>query len=70
MADEEKVAEFVEKLSKCDIAFKKAVEIIYASDVVGHENTVNNLKLYLKKMFEIKPKYLLVGKAPRYKDCC
>lgn len=65
MTDEEKVDEFVEKLSKCDVTFKKSVENMYATN----ENTVNNLKLYLKKMLKIKPKYLLVGKAPGYSGC-
>lgn len=65
MTDEEKVDEFVEKLSKCDVTFKKSVENMYATN----ENTVNNLKLYLKKMLKIKPKYLLVGEAPGYNGC-
>lgn len=65
MTDEEKVDEFVEKLSKCDVTFNKSVENMYATN----ENTVNNLKLYLKKMLKIKPKYLLVGEAPGYKGC-
>ena len=69
MTDEEKVDEFVEKLSKCDVTFKNSVENMYANNVDGHENTVTNLKLYLKKMLEIKPKYLLVGEAPGYKGC-
>ena len=54
MTDEEKKDEFVEKLSKCDVTFKKSVENMYANNVDGHENTVTNLKLYLKKMLEIK----------------
>lgn len=65
MTDEEKLDKFVEELSKCAMAFKKPVENMYAKN----KNTVNNLKLYLKEMLEIKPKYLLVGEAPGYKGC-
>ena len=74
------IDEFVDGLVKIETgAFKDiyakykngfgAFENMYANNVEGHENTVNNLKLYLKKMLKIKPKYLLVGEAPGYKGC-
>ena len=74
------IDEFVDGLVKIETgAFKDiyakykngfgAFENMYANNVEGHKNTVNNLKLYLKKMLEIKPKYLLVGEAPGYKGC-
>ncbi len=65
MTDEEKVDKFVEELSKCAMTFKKSVENMYATN----KNAMNNLKLYLKKMLKIKPKYLIIGKAPGYNGC-
>lgn len=42
---------------------------MYADSFDFHEQTTNNLHLYLNKMVEIKPEYLLVGEAPGYLGC-
>ena len=48
--------------------FEKA-ENIYSPEFGNWEITVNNLRLYLKKMFLLKPQFLIVGEAPGYLGC-
>lgn len=64
------IEKFIESLQNCTKVFKKPVENIYSSKkFIGAENNVNNLRLYLNKMFELKPKYMIVGEAPGYNGC-
>lgn len=60
---------FINKLRDCNFSFTQPVENIYSRNVEGNENTFNNLRLYLNKMKDIKPKYLLIGEAPGYNGC-
>ena len=69
MANKE-IEDFITDLQKCEQIFSEPVENIYSSKTfVGAENNVNNLRLYLNKMFELKPKYMIVGEAPGYRGC-
>lgn len=58
------IEDFIEKLTDYYID-SATVENMYSAD----SNQLNNLKLYLEKMFLLKPEYLIVGEAPGYKGC-
>lgn len=68
MANKE-IEDFIKDLQKCAQNFTEHVENIYCSEIEGSENTVNNLRLYLNKMLELEPKYMIVGEAPGYRGC-
>jgi len=61
------ISEFVDSLGKC-LCFNN-VENQYASSFKYYEITKNNLTQYLKSMYLLKPKIILVGEAPGYNGC-
>ena len=62
------IEDFINKLSTYCSDFPN-VENMYSDSFKESEITKNNLRLYLKKMYELKPEYLIVGEAPGYKGC-
>lgn len=62
------IDDFINKLSTYYRTFPN-VENMYADTFRESAITKNNLRLYLKKMYELKPEYLIVGEAPGYKGC-
>ena len=62
------ISKFIDYLSSTTDDLDNA-ENIYASSFEYNEIARNNLTLYLKRMCELKPKFLLVGEAPGHKDC-
>ena len=56
------IEDFINKLSTYYSDFPN-VENMYSDSFKESEITKNNLRLYLKKMYELKPEYLIVGEA-------
>ena len=62
-----KIDNFIKKLSE-EIVSKETTNL-YSGNSKGTKIRRKNLRLYLNKMFEIKPTKLLLGEAPGYKGC-
>ncbi len=62
-----KIDNFIEKLSKQIVS--EETTNLYFGNSIESEIRRENLRLYLNKMFKIKPTKLLLGEAPGYKGC-
>ncbi len=62
-----KIDNFIKKLSE-EIVSEETTNL-YIGNSVESKIRRENLRLYLNKMFEIKPTNLLLGEAPGYKGC-
>jgi uracil-DNA glycosylase len=62
-----KLKDFVEELAVTEVTPNVYNQYSYESE----ENAVrrNNLLIYLKSMYKLKPKVILVGEAPGYRGC-
>lgn len=62
-----KLKDFIEKLAMTKVTPNVYNQYSYESE----ENAVrrNNLLIYLKQMYKLKPKVILVGEAPGYRGC-
>lgn len=59
---------FIEKLPEYCINSPN-IENMYSDSFEFYEIARNNLRIYLKKMYKLKPEYLIVGEAPGHKGC-
>lgn len=61
------ISNFINQLSR-EVVSKETTNL-YAGRSKASQIRKENLRLYLNKMFQIKPKILLLGEAPGYRGC-
>lgn len=64
---ESKINEFVKRLGEIELS--ESATNLYKVNSEEGELRVNNLTLYLTKMYNLKPKSIIVGEAAGYKGC-
>lgn len=62
-----KLKEFVEELATTEVTLNVYNQYSYVS--IENEVRRNNLLLYLKQMYKLKPQIILIGEAPGYRGC-
>lgn len=63
----DEIEKFIRELAECHV--EGYITNMYDDKVGDNEIKRENLKLYLKEMKKLNPKYVLIGEAPGYRGC-